>query len=169
MRHRDQAGFTLIEIMLVVAIIGILTAIAIPVYSSYREKANNSLAMTDVYHLFLFENQFFNENSEFVPVAETDKQANGLISKNVTLKNGSAALFEIRSLSPKTQLAVNADSSLQTIVAGGKHVGSTMILALDLDTNDGYHQQSSAGAFTASDLPAATNGNDLSSWPVYQK
>jgi type IV pilus assembly protein PilA len=46
--RRHEAGFTLIELMIVVAIIGVLAAVAIPSFQNYQWKAKRSEAFTNL-------------------------------------------------------------------------------------------------------------------------
>ena len=53
MRGNKQEGFTLIELMIVIAIIGILSAIAIPNFLSYRQKGKDSAAKSEASNFYL--------------------------------------------------------------------------------------------------------------------
>jgi len=59
---KDQKGFTLIELMIVIAIIGILAAIAIPQFNSYRKRAYNTSAKADAKNIYTAAQVYFTDN-----------------------------------------------------------------------------------------------------------
>ncbi len=63
---KDGRGFTLIELMIVVAIIGILAGIAIPNYLTYQARAKQSEAKIGLGGIFTTATAFFADNNTFV-------------------------------------------------------------------------------------------------------
>ncbi|EOX1768841.1 prepilin-type N-terminal cleavage/methylation domain-containing protein [Vibrio cholerae] len=76
-KNKQQQGFTLIELMIVVAIIGVLSAIAVPAYQNYVAKSEAATALGSLRAL--------------VTPAELMLQQDGVISGGVAALGGSAS------------------------------------------------------------------------------
>jgi type IV pilus assembly protein PilA len=74
--QRDDEGFTLIELLVVVVIIGVLVAIAVPVYLNYRQGAADKSAQSDVRGaISAVEHYYADNNSTYPAASEIDKTA----------------------------------------------------------------------------------------------
>lgn len=62
---RPQQGFTLLEVMIVVAIIAILAAIAIPTYTSYVQRSNITEATSQLSSAAVSMEQYFQDNRQY--------------------------------------------------------------------------------------------------------
>jgi prepilin-type N-terminal cleavage/methylation domain-containing protein len=65
-RHGAEAGFTLIEILIVVAIIAILIAIAVPAYYGFSDRAEVSVAQSNVRAILPAVERFYSDNQSYV-------------------------------------------------------------------------------------------------------
>jgi type IV pilus assembly protein PilA len=92
-RKKNQKGFTLVELLIVIAIIGILAAIAIPQFSSYRAKAFMAAVKSDSKNAYTALQAYISEFPSAIPpgVSATGPASMGApygasrVSKDVTI------------------------------------------------------------------------------------
>ncbi|WP_097461449.1 type IV pilin protein [Mangrovitalea sediminis] len=90
---RHQKGFTLIELMIVVVIIGILTAIALPLYEKQVQESRRTSAKTTLLDIASKEEKFYATNNAY-----TSSLANlGYASVSTTCTGGASTCLEVPS------------------------------------------------------------------------
>ena len=107
--QQDQ-GFTLIELLVVVVIIGVLVAIAVPVYLNYRKGAADKSAQSDVRGAISAVEQYYTENNNTYP-------ANATTLVNQTVSPVALGATQKITLSDKTTLSYVAVPATGTVTS----------------------------------------------------
>ena len=127
---QTQNGFTLIELMIVVSIIGILAAVAIPSYRSYTARTQVSEAVSLAYSFKTGLAEFYHTRGHFPDQVPPPKGPQTLTAIGTTISGKYVQNISLRSSGSTAVLLVTmrGDAPVTSSIRGGK---------LALITNDG--------------------------------
>ena len=151
-----QKGFTLIELMIVIAIVGILAVVALPAYQDYTARAQVSEAIVLAEGQKAAVAEYYATNGQF-PTSNTDagvaaaSNITGKYVQKVTVGTGGVITATIKSS------GVNTDIKTKTVAL---EPGVATV------TTGGSGGASSNGAFTWKCGPGKTNGVDKKFLPA---
>ncbi|MEE2604323.1 MAG: pilin [Pseudomonadota bacterium] len=100
MKKQIQQGFTLIELMIVVAIIGILAAVAVPAYQDYVARSQVAEGMATAGAVKTGLSEFYATKGEFPPANQFAETAGGRYTAGVAHDDAGVMTVTLRNAAP---------------------------------------------------------------------
>ena len=92
-RWKENKGFSLVELMVAVGIIGVMSTIAVPRYQEFRAKAAQAEAQATLSSIYTLQQLYFTENDEYVKADTPD-----LLKSKLNYQVSGGALYEYKTM-----------------------------------------------------------------------
>jgi type IV pilus assembly protein PilA len=118
-RSRDEAGFTLLEILVTLTIIAILVAIAVPSYLGYQRNAKETTAESNLRAALPSVEAYFQDHASYssMTVAELESSYDQGIAAGVTIVSAAADTYCVRSTHGEVSFFKNGPGAAVTTAA----------------------------------------------------
>lgn len=118
----ERRGFTLVELLVVIVIIGILAAIAIPKFGNSKSKSYLTAMKSDLRNLASAEEAFFSDSARYTAnlASLVFDPSSGVASPSISVYSGAWAATVTHTQLPGAQCGIGINTTNPTVTSAGE-------------------------------------------------